>query len=172
MIRNLELKDYEEAKRLIYQIHEIHYNNRPDICVDGNPLPIKYFKNSINDENAINYVYEEDNHIVGLLMATKKNSNAIPIAKNRCIYFIEDIVIDNNYRRKNIGKKLFECLQKKAIEEQIDAIELNVWAFNESAINFYEALGMSLKNMKFEKLLNNNNVELKEQNIKITNKVE
>ena len=63
-------------------------------------------------------------------------------------------------------------MQKKAIVEHIDAIELNVWSFNETAINFYEALGMSVKNMKFEKLLNNNNFELKEQNIKITNKVE
>ena len=95
MIRNLDLKDYEEAKRLIYQVHKIHCNNRPDIYVDGNPLPVKYFENSINDKNAINYVYEEENRIVGLLMATKKSNNAIPITKNRRTYFIEDIVIDN-----------------------------------------------------------------------------
>lgn len=35
-------------------------------------------------------------------------------------------------------------------EKNIDNIELVVWGFNENAIKFYENLGMSIKNLKFE----------------------
>lgn len=157
MIRNLELADYEEAKELVYQVHRLHYNNRPDIYKDGNPLPIEYFEDIVNNENSINIAYEENNHVVGLLMATKKINSPIPIIKERKTYFIEDIVVDSKFRRKGIGKKLYNYLLDEAKKEHIDAIELNVWAFNSSAINFYESLGMSMKNMKMEKILKEKN---------------
>lgn len=171
MIRKIVEEDYEELRKLVYQVHELHYSNRPDIYIDGNPLPLEYFNGILNDTTAFNYVYVEDNKILGLLMATKKNNRAIPISKKRTIYFIEDIVVDKNSRRKGIGKKLYYFLKEQASKEKIDAIELNVWAFNESAIKFYESLGMSVKNMKFEQLINNDKIESKNIDLKVTSKV-
>lgn len=174
MIRKIVEKDYEELKKLVYQVHELHYSNRPDIYIDGNPLPLEYFNEILNDATAFNYVYVEDNKICGLLMATKKSNRAIPISKQRTTYFIEDIVVDKNSRRKGIGKKLYYFLKEQASKENIDAIELNVWAFNESAIKFYESLGTSVKNMKLEQVLNKNyveNIDVKDSKINITYKV-
>lgn len=171
MIRKIVEEDYEELRKLVYQVHELHYSNRPDIYIDGNPLPLEYFNGILNDTTALNYVYVEDNKILGLLMATKKNNRAILISKKRTIYFIEDIVVDKNSRRKGIGKKLYYFLKEQASKEKIDAIELNVWAFNESAIKFYESLGMSVKNMKFEQLINNDKIESKNIDLKVTSKV-
>ncbi len=59
-------------------------------------------------------------------------------------------------KKKGIGKKLYNYLLDKAKKEGIDAIELNVWSFNSSAIKFYESLGMTIKNMKFESILSSN----------------
>lgn len=174
MIRKVTKNDYEELKKLVYQVHELHHKNRPDIYVDGNPLPLEYFNEILNDDNAFNYVYVENNKIYGLLMATKKSNRSIPISKPRMTYFIEDIVVDKNFRRKGIGKKLYYFLKEQAIKENIDAIELNVWAFNESAIRFYESLGMSIKNMKLEQILNkkySENVGIKNNKINVTYKV-
>lgn len=151
MIRNAELKDYEQIKALVYEVHKLHLENRPDIYVDGNPLPIEYFKDIIDSENSFCYVYEEKGDIKGVITISKKKNNNIPIAKERTTFFIEDIVVASDCRRKGIGKKLYNYIQNKAIEENIDAIELNVWAFNQNAIKFYESLGMTIKNMKFEK---------------------
>lgn len=171
MIRTLELKDYEETKKLVYQVHTLHYESRPDIYNDGNPLPFEYFENIIKDKDTLKIVYEENKHIVGLLITTKKSDSSIPIMKERLTYFIEDIVVDNNHRKKGIGKKLYDYLLDKAIKENINAIELNVWSFNKSAIKFYESLGMSVKNMKLERILTKSNIELKETTLNITNKV-
>lgn len=170
MIRKIIEKNYEELKKLVYQVHELHYSNRPDIYIDGNPLPLEYFNDILNDDNAFNYVYVEDNKICGLL-ATKRNNRTVPISKQRPIYFIEDIVVDKNSRRKGISKKLYYFLKEHAKKENIDAIELNVCAFNESAIKFYESLGMRIKNMKLEQLLQDDDIETKNISLEITKKV-
>ena len=171
MIRKAENKDYEELIKLVYQVHKLHCENRPDIYVDGNPFPKNYFDNMFNDEKSLILVFEEDKKIVGLLTASIKHNNPISIAKSRTVYFIEDIVVDNNYRRKGIGKQLYNYLEEKAIKEGIDAIELNVWAFNKTALEFYQSLGMSVKNLKLEKQLNSTDVEIDKLNLNITNKV-
>lgn len=171
MIRKAVEQDYEELRNLVYQVHELHYLNRPDIYIDGNPFPLEYFNKILNDKNALSYVYEENHKILGLLTASKKKNGTIPIVKQRTTYFIDDIVVDKNFRRKGIGKKLYDFLKEQSSKEKIDAIELNVWAFNEPAIRFYESLGMSIKNMKLEQSLNNEHVETKNMNLKITSKV-
>ena len=149
----------------------MHCTNRPDIYLDGNPLPKEYFENILKNENNINLVYEENNIIKGLLLAEKKENNKISIARERKIYFINDIVIDKKYRRQGIGKKLYNYLLELSKKEGLDAVELNVWAFNISAIKFYSSLGMSVKNMKLEKILSTSDVEQEDVSINITSNV-
>ena len=67
-----------------------------------------------------------------------------------------------------IGKGTVLELSKK---EGLDAVELNVWAFNKSAIKFYSSLGMSVKNMKLEKILSTSDVEQENVSINITSNV-
>lgn len=171
IIRHIEKKDYDSIKRLFYQVHNLHLLNRPDIYVNNDPLPLDYFNEILNNENALNYVYEENNNIYGLLMAMKVKNRQIPISKSRSSYFIDTIVVDEEYRGKGIGKTLYNFLKEHAIKNNIDAIDLNVWAFNEKAIKFYESLGMTVKNMKLEQILNTNNIETKKLTCTITNKV-
>ena len=67
---------------------------------------------------------------------------------------------------------MYYFLKEKAKEENVDAIELNVWGFNEAAIKFYESLGMTVKNMKLEQLLDNEHIVIKSNELKITSKVD
>lgn len=171
-IRKMELADYDDVQRLIYQIHEMHMKSRPDIYRDGNPLPIAYFERCISDANALNYAYEKNGSIIGAIMATKEKSRNIPINQERYVYFIEDIVVDKEYRKQGIGKELYLFLENRAREEDVDGIELNVWAFNEEALKFYESLGMSVKNMKLEQVLKKEAVNQKNLNILVTANVD
>lgn len=66
---------------------------------------------------------------------------------------------------------LFNYLLDKAKKNQVDAIELNVWAFNEKAIKFYQSLGMTVKNMKMEYIIAKSDIEIKKEEFIITNKV-
>ena len=150
MIREMNLNDYEDVRTLVKQIHELHLSNRPDIYNDGESFPKEYFEKVLSDANNLNYVYIENKKIVGVLNATLQHTNPLPIIKPRTYYFIENLVVDKNHRRKGIAKKLFSYLTLKAKENNIDSIELNVWSFNTEAIKFYESMGMNIKNIRME----------------------
>lgn len=150
MIREMNLNDYEDVRILVKQIHELHLSNRPDIYNDGESFPKEYFEKVLSDANNLNYVYVENKKIVGALNASLQHTNPLPIIKLRTFYFIENIVVDKNHRRKGIAKKLFHYLTLKAKENNIDSIELNVWSFNTEAIKFYESMGMNIKNIRME----------------------
>ena len=99
---------------------------------------------------SIKYAYVEDNKIIGVVLGKKEVTNSIPILKPRIIYFIDDIVVDKNFRHKGIGKKLYNYVLDKAKDNKVDSIKLTVWAFNRDAVNFYKSLGMNEKNIRFE----------------------
>lgn len=150
MIRELLPNDYDEVLKLDYQIHEIHLKNRPDIYNDENPLPYGYFNRIIN--SGYNYVYEINGKIVGLIIGVINESIDIPIYKKRKVLFIDDLVVDKNYRHQEIGTKLYLTVKKKALENHLDGIELNVWSFNKDALKFYEKIGLKMKNIIMEDL--------------------
>ena len=150
MIREMLLEDYEEVKELFYEAHNLHLENRPDIYIDGNPLPLKYFEELLNDKENLNYVYILDNKVVGVLTSDIKTTLDNYIIKARKICFIESLVVKENYQHQGIGRKLYEHLKNEVKSKNIDAIELNVWGFNKNAIRFYESLGMNIKNIKYE----------------------
>lgn len=150
MIREMLLEDYEEVQKLFYEVHNLHLKNRPDIYIDGNPLPLKYFEELLNDKENLNYVYILDNKVVGVLTSYIKTTIDNDIIKSRRVCFIESLGVKENYQHQGIGRKLYKYLKNEVKSKNIDAIELNVWGFNENAIRFYESLGMNIKNIKYE----------------------
>ena len=154
MIRRVGKSDYNEVRKLVSQVHQIHLNNRCDIYIDGEVLEYDYFNEIINDDDSLNYLYEDNNKVVGVILVDKKTTKSLPIIKSKNIYYINDIVVDEKFRKKGIGRKLYNYIKEKAIDDNIDSIELNVWSFNKDAIKFYESLGMKVKNMKFEDVIN------------------
>ena len=58
------------------------------------------------------------------------------------VMWIDEICIDEKYRRKGIGKLLIQEVKKEAKENNCNKIELNCWEFNESAMRFYESIGL------------------------------
>ena len=65
--------------------------------------------------------------------------------------WIEEIIIDGNYRNKGYGKKMIEQINTFAKENECTRIELNCWSFNKNAINFYNKLGFAEQRVIFEK---------------------
>ena len=108
------------------------------------------FKKYLREHQYFCFVAVVNDVIVGEIISEIKEVKKDGIFKQRRLLFIEDICIDKNYTRKGIGRKLCDMAKQLAREENVSSIELNVWAFNKNAINFYEKLGFTCKSMRYE----------------------
>lgn len=63
--------------------------------------------------------------------------------KGKCIY-LEDIIVKNEFRGKNIGKLLFEAVIKVSKEYGASRMQWQVLDWNEPAINFYRKFNADL----------------------------
>ena len=154
IIRKAKLNDFSGVHKLIMQVHKLHVSKRNDIYKDIDPMNFEEFKTELSNSNNIYLIAELGNEIVGICFSQIKEILNNKIMKNRKILHIEDICVDENHQKKGIGKKLYNQIVELAKEKNIDNIELMVWGFNENAIKFYENLGMSIKNLRFEQKIN------------------
>ena len=151
IIRELRKEDYLDVFELEKQVHRIHYTNRPDLYNDVSDLfPLDYYMSIIENQSSIAKGIEYNNKIVAIILSEIKETSNISIIKKRKYCYIDDIVVDEKYRRRGYAKRLFEALKNRLKELSIDDIELTVWPFNKEAIAFYESLSMTAKNIKYE----------------------
>jgi len=74
-----------------------------------------------------------ENAILGMALYYTKYSTW----KGRCIY-LEDIIVDQDFRGNGIGKELFRSVYHVARTNQAGRLEWQVLDWNESAIGFYK----------------------------------
>ena len=53
-----------------------------------------------------------------------------------------NVAVAAEHRRRGVGRRLMDFVKADAREKGFPRIELDVWAFNEGAKQFYEAVGM------------------------------
>ena len=78
------------------------------------------------------FVAENEGGIIGAAIYYIKYSTW----KGKCV-FLEDIIVNEAYRGKSIGKKLFEEVIKVSQQLQAKRMEWQVLDWNEPALNFY-----------------------------------
>ena len=147
-IYKMTIEDYDKVKTIYQKTYDMHADKRNDIFNKVDSLPLDYYKELIT--NAICLVYKEEKEILGFIIAKENKSKDIPVLKQRTTYFIEGLGVDENHIRKGIGKKLYQAIKEEAKKNNIDAIELNVWSFNQRAIEFYKHLGLKPKSSIYE----------------------
>jgi ribosomal protein S18 acetylase RimI-like enzyme len=67
--------------------------------------------------------------------------------------YIDDLCIDENVRGQHIGKSIYEFVKSFAKENGCYNLTLNVWACNEGAMRFYEAVGLKPQKIGMETIL-------------------
>lgn len=154
IVRKMCINDFNQVHKLVEQVHKLHLNERKDIYRNVDPLPFDEFKKYLREHQYFCFVAEVNDVIVGEIISEIKEVKEDGIFKQRRLLFIEDICVDKNYTRKGIGRKLCNMAKQLARKENVSSIELNVWAFNKNAINFYKELGFTCKSMRYEYNIN------------------
>ena len=149
-VRNAQIEDVNKISELMLQVAKIHSNARKDIFKEKSIEEIKTeFNNRINNKENI-LVAEENNNIYGVVVYKIKEVKEHINLKDRTTLYIDELVVDEKARKMGIGKNLFSEVKRIAKEKNYDAVELNCWNFNESAIQFYEKCGMNIQRLIME----------------------
>ena len=149
------IADYEAILELKIQVHDFHVVNRPDFFSDtDNPFDKSIFEELLEFPEIQVFVIEYKNRIYGYAVTKILKFKNNPIINDQLRFFIEDICIDINFRKKGIGSILMKELESICKSEGYRCLELNVWAFNTSAIDFYKKFGMKTIMNRMEKIIN------------------
>lgn len=154
IIRKAEEKDVDRLYEMLRQVQQIHADGRPDIFKAGTN---KYNKDKIREflVNPITpvFVAELDGVAVGYAFCDIKEQKESENLRPLKTYYLDDLCVDENYRGKGIGKKLYDHVVNAAKEEGCYHLTLNVWHLNPSALRFYEKVGMTPLKSTMEKIL-------------------
>lgn len=77
------------------------------------------------------------------------SNNMVPFTS----MFIDDLCADQTQRGQKIGEQLFEYVKAEAKRLGCYEVTLNVWNGNDSAMRFYEKMGMRPKETQMEYIL-------------------
>ncbi len=99
---------------------------------------LKYFQKRVTSDSAIVLVAEVEGNVVGYILAF---INSYTFRKVNPIAEVENMFIDEEYRRSGIGSKLMAELKKIAKERGVRRLKVEAVAQNAKAINFYRSCG-------------------------------
>ena len=139
--------DFEKINLIAKQVHDLHVDWRPDFFVEvEQPIPKDYLKELIESKSI--YIAKENSNIMGYVIISRKENKAHGLY-DRKIILIEALGVEKSYQRKSVGKQLMHHIINLGREEQYTDIQLTVNEENIKAINFYEGIGMRVKNISY-----------------------
>ncbi len=150
IIRRMIAEDYEQTELLFQKLHNQHVEAEPELYKKLDYINKKRdFKKQIKSKNKIMLCAEEDGKIIGI-SNTKFCTSGMTDIK---IAFMDALYVEDEFRGKGIGKKLFLETEHIAKENGAKRLDLHVWEFNADAVNFYKSLGMEIQRYTLEKNL-------------------
>lgn len=154
VIRRARIRDIPTLDKLLFEVHKVHSDARPDLFKAGAK---KYTDEElaaiIPDDKRPIFVAEVGGEVVGyafcIHMQFVNDNNMTDV---RTLY-IDDLCVDENVRGLHIGRSLYDYVIDYARGHGYYNVTLNVWADNVSAVGFYEKIGLRVQKIGMEKIL-------------------
>ena len=154
-VRKANEKDIKRILELLVQVDMIHHIGRPDIFKGpATKYNAEELKAILNNEASPVFVCVDENDIpVGHAFCIHKQVRNDSILTDIKTLYIDDICVDSENRGKHIGKTLFDYVVAYAKENGFYNVTLNVWSCNDSALKFYESMGLVPQKIGMEMIL-------------------
>ena len=141
-IRRAAEGDIPVLDKLLYQVCKVHSDIRPDLFKEGAK---KYtdaeLREILADGRRPVFVAELDGVVLGYAFCVHQGHAAGSMTDIKTLY-IDDLCVDGSARGRHIGRALYEYVLAYAREQGCYNVTLNVWAGNDSAMKFYERMGL------------------------------
>lgn len=154
-VREATIEDYDDLCRLFDQVDAMHRESLPDIFQEPDrPARSRdYFNRLIRVPSIALFVAEVSGRVAGFVHVMVENAPDFSLFVPRRYVTVDNLVVDREHRRQGIGRALMGKVHEWAQEKGATSIQLNVYEFNQAAIDFYCALGYETLSRRMRKPL-------------------
>jgi len=154
MIRRAVEKDIPKIIDLLKQVCLVHHKGRPDIFKVGTKYSTEELKAILKDDfRPILVSVDENDNVLGYCFCIYQQHLNNSVLTDIKTLYIDDLCVDETLRGKHIGKELYDSAVELAKDTGCYNLTLNVWSCNQSAIKFYESLGLLSQKIGMELIL-------------------
>lgn len=154
MMRMAAEADASAIGGLLLQVQAAHADIRPDLFRRGGR---KYSDEQIleilRDGKRPIFLFEDGGKVSGYVFCKIVDHEGETVATGYRNVYVDDLCVDAAARKRGIGRALMEHVFSYARKIGAYNVTLNVWCGNDTAIAFYEALGMRRQKICMEMLL-------------------
>ena len=145
--------DEETIASLLVDIHTLHAKGRPDLFGKGHAkFDAEAVRRMFHSDDQPFFVADDGECVVGYAIC-KKIRNQNPVQGDYTTLYLDDLNVDERARRRGVGSALLDACRAYAKASGCYNLTLNVWAFNEGAIAFYQKNGFACQRMIMEELI-------------------
>ena len=134
--KNSDYEDFLDIFGIVEEQHRLalpRKYTKPDILFTQ-----EEYQHLIKQKKHQIFMAKSGEESVWILLAEIKYAPNKPTLKKRMYVDIDTICIRPEWRGRGIGKMLLETIEIWTKEKWVHDIQLNVWSFNQEALEFYE----------------------------------
>ena len=158
-IRFAEPKDIPAIIDLLRQVGQVHHNIRPDIFRSNAQKYDEIALAELLQDTQRPIFIAEDEAALGYCFCILKETTNHPVLEDEKTLYIDDLCVDENCRGKHVGRHLYDHACRFAREQGCQTVTLNVWCGNDSAMVFYEKMGLMPRNIYMETRLEDDHAD-------------
>ena len=150
-IRLANVSDIPGMIHLLKQVGQVHHDIRPDLFRDGaQKYGESQLESLLQDEKRPIFVGVEDGRMLGYCFCIIEEVKNDPVLRDVKSLYIDDLCVDETIRGKHVGSRLYDHVCGYAREIGCHSVTLNVWCGNDSAMEFYEKMGLRPRHIMME----------------------
>ena len=153
-VRYAESRDIPGMIELLKQVGQVHHEIRPDLFRSGAQ---KYDETALQklleDETRPILIADLEGRVAGYAFCILQVTENDPVLMDRRVLYIDDLCVEEALRGQGIATRLYSQVLTLARELHCDAVTLNVWSGNDSAMAFYEKSGLKPQKVGMEVIL-------------------
>ena len=140
--------DFDVVNRLARQVHELHVQWRPDLFRSVEyPIPQEAFSVLLHEQRLL--LAQQDGAVIAYAVFAMQRLDVPKLVPHKTLK-LDEICVDEAYRRQGIAKALMNELMRRGREQGCTDLRLTCDPHNAAGIALYESLGMKPKVIQYQ----------------------
>ena len=146
--------DVPAILNLLKEVGMVHHLGRPDIFrLHAQKYGASQVLSMVDSSQNPILIAAEGEQVLGYCFCEIKQHKNDPVMADRKELYIDDLCVDESCRGQGVGRALYQAACAFAKEKECHSVTLNVWCCNETAVAFYEKLGLKPQKIGMEMIL-------------------